>query len=179
MVQFKGAIINPNPEYEAEPDRENEASVISPIYSSSVINYCRDVYMEARKSSYNRKTKFPEYIEISFPISHNAVMEALSIMGINNDNFMVDIFDCSVDFYIPETNNPWIVIEFANNAAEYYKGLNIKEDVLMAIMKYFDDKECAESFYVLENHAYKIVKKPENEKSIPYKGKYIQLYYED
>lgn len=106
-------------------------------------------------------------------------MEILSIMGIDNDKFMVDIFDCSVDFYTPETNNPWILIEFANQAAEYYKGLNIKEDVLMTIMKYFDDKECAESFDVLSNHAYKIVKKPENEKSIPYKGKYIQLYYED
>lgn len=31
----------------------------------------------------------------------------------------------------------------------------------------------------LKNHIYKIVKKPENERSISYKGKYIQLYYED
>lgn len=31
----------------------------------------------------------------------------------------------------------------------------------------------------LKNHIYKIVKNTENEKSIPYKGKYIQLYYED
>lgn len=175
MVQFKGAIVNPHSEedigfYEEQKIRDN-----LPSY------YCEDFAYEelGRRLSYNHEPKLPDYVEIDFPISHDTVKEILSSMGIDNDEFIVDVFDCSVDFYLPETNNPWTIIEFANEAADYYKGLDIEEDMLMAIMKYFDNKECTKSFYVFENHAYKIVEKPENEKSIPYKGKYIQLYYED
>lgn len=178
MVQFKGAIINPNPEYEAEDKVwDNQPSW---LYSKDY--YTHDDYYgkeDKKLSCESPKLKFPDYIEIEFPISHDAVMEILSSMCIDNDEFMVDIFDCSVDFYTPETNNPWTLIESANQAAEFYKGLNIEEDVLVAIMEYFNNKECSKSNYVLENHAYKVVNKPENEKSIPYKGKYIQLYYED
>lgn len=138
-----------------------------------------DRYQKERERVAGRTTSVTLYL----PASEYQIDEALTQLGIDKfseeslGNLEIEYF-CPFDAYSPPNMRGLSELAFINDTAEFYTSLDIEDDIILAIINYFGE-ECSNSATILINHDFKIVKKPENEKSIPYKGKYIQLYYED
>lgn len=122
------------------------------------------------------------YAVLCLPMTEQELTRTLRVIGINpcNPETWNDVhilYYCLMDVSRVSCLGAMKELYLFNFTALYYSKLGIEDDIIVAITNYFGG-ECVDSIHVLARHNFKIVDKPENEKSIPYKGKYIQLYYE-
>lgn len=157
--------------------------IYGPFHTHEKLLIEYSAYVDEFDSELSRGWGDETYAILCLPMTEQELTRTLRVMGINPYNSetwnnLHILYFCSID--VSRVSCLGIIKELYlfNFTALYYANLDIEDDIIIAITNYFGG-ECVDSISTLANFDFKIVNKPENEKSFSYKGKYIQLYYED